>query len=399
MKILHVTPAYEPAWHLGGVVRSVTQCCRGLARLGLEVTVFTTDSGGARRMSVPLNQEVELDGVKVWYFKSDFTPRFGYSRRLKEACRQRIKQFDVVHLSSLWWYPEIATGSEALKQNVPYIISPTGGLTTYSLAQKPIKKRLFLKFWESRILNGSRAIHYTTALERDSSSSLKLRPPSFIIPGGIDLEEFRELPDKVSAKRKMNLPLDKPIILFFGRLHPVKNLGALLTAFAQILPQFGNLVLVLAGPDDGQETYLRNLASELLITDHIIFLGNIPPERRKYLLRSADLLALVSLHENLGNAAIEAMLAGVPVLVSENVGIAREVSDIGAGLVVSAEAESISQGLRELLSNPSKLDLMGQTALVSAPRRYGMEGVARQMALAYEDVRLGRRSPGLSWSD
>jgi hypothetical protein len=52
MKVLHIIPSYEPAWHLGGVVTAVSQLCRGLVQHGMEVTVFTTDSGKDRRMLV-----------------------------------------------------------------------------------------------------------------------------------------------------------------------------------------------------------------------------------------------------------------------------------------------------------------------------------------------------------
>ena len=102
MKILHITPSYEPAWHLGGVVRSVSQLCRGLAKLGHEVTVFTTDSGKDRRLAVPVNQPVEVGGVTVYYFKTDFFLKFAYSRSLGAACRRLIKNFDLVHLTAFW---------------------------------------------------------------------------------------------------------------------------------------------------------------------------------------------------------------------------------------------------------------------------------------------------------
>jgi glycogen synthase len=82
MKILHITPNYAPAWHLGGVVRLVSGLCRELVRLGHDVTVFTTDSGKDRRMAVPLDQALEIDGVKVFYFKTDFFLKFAFSRSL-----------------------------------------------------------------------------------------------------------------------------------------------------------------------------------------------------------------------------------------------------------------------------------------------------------------------------
>ena len=100
MKILNVIPHYEPAWELGGVVRAVSELCRGLAHLGHDVTVFTTDSGRYRRLPMPVNQMVELGGVKVWYFKTDYGLKFAYSRSLKLALKRSIKEFDIININS-----------------------------------------------------------------------------------------------------------------------------------------------------------------------------------------------------------------------------------------------------------------------------------------------------------
>ncbi|MGA9753779.1 MAG: glycosyltransferase family 4 protein, partial [Desulfobaccales bacterium] len=111
------------------------------------------------------------------------------------------------------------------------------------------------------------------------------------------------------------------------------------------------------------------------------------------------LLVLTSEDENFGNAAVEAMLSGVPVLVSDHVGICREILADGAGVVVPIEVEAVAGALVKLLSDPEGLRVMGEAAVESARRRYDIDLVARQMATAYEDILVGRRSPGLSWSD
>lgn len=395
MRVLHITPVYEPAWHRGGVVRSVSQLCRGLVRQGLEVTVFTTDFG---QNSVSVNRPITVGGVEVYYFKTDFK-KFGYSRSLKDACRRFIKSFDLVHITSLWWYPEIAAGLEARKQRRAYIVSPTGGLTEYSLAQKALKKELYLKLIGNRILKNADALHFTTGIEKEQSEPRRMNVPSFIIPGGIDTDEFRELPDQITARKETGLPADKLVILFLGRLHAVKNLAVLIRAFAKVLAKNPNLLLIIAGPDNGEESLLKQLASDLGILTNVSFPGYISPDNRILILRSADLFVLVSLHENFGNAPVEAMLAGIPVLISENVGICKEVLADKSGIVVIPEVEEIAQAISQMISNPDKLREMGQVAAASARSRYGINVVAEKMATAYQDVLMGKRSPGLYWSD
>lgn len=399
MKILHVTPAYEPAWHLGGVVRSVSQLCRGLAALGHEVTVFTTDSGSDRRMAVPVNRPVEVGGVEVIYFKSDFSPRFGYSRALRNACRERLQEFDLVHLTSLWWYPGLAAAWAARGQGVPYVISTTGGLTRYSLAQKHWKKRLYLRLWESKNLKAAAALQFKTEWERQHSAHLGLGVSSFVVPNSFTLEDFGGLSEKSRPSRDQNLPAEDRMVLFVGRLHPVKALDLLVQAFARVADSVPNTFLILAGPDDGSLVPMQRLVQELNMGDQVKFAGMVAPENRNALLAEADLFALVSHHENFGNAAVEAMFAGVPVLVSEHVGICREVAADGAGVVVPLEVEAIAAALKRMLSDPEGLRAMGARAAAAARRRYDFKVVAQMMATAYEDILTGRRSSRLAWSD
>lgn len=399
MKILHVTPAYEPAWHLGGVVRSVSQLCRGLAALGHEVTVFTTDSGKDRRLAVPVNQPVEVGGVTVYYFKTDFCLKFSYSRSLGVACRQLIKNFDLVHLTAFWCYPGIPAGIAARHQGTPYLVSVRGTLRKAALEHKAWKKWLYFWAIEKRNVNGAAAIHYTTAMERELDAFHRFLAPSFIVSNGLAVQEFQGLPDKIAAKATFGLSPQTRVVTFLGRLHPIKNLDLFIKGISEICPKDKEVVLLLAGPDAGAESSLRRLAESNGLNSQVRFLGPVDADARRTLLAASDLLALVSSNENFGNAAVEAMLAGVPVLVSEHVGICREVAADGAGVVVPLQVEAIADALKRMLSDPEGLREMGRRAAESARRRYDIRVVARMMATAYEDILTGRRSPGLGWSD
>jgi glycosyltransferase involved in cell wall biosynthesis len=116
-------------------------------------------------------------------------------------------------------------------------------------------------------------------------------------------------------------------------------------------------------------------------------------------LRASDLFWLATYPgENFGNAAVEAMAAEVPVLVSENVGICDAVREDNAGLVVSVDEDAITMALIEMISNSNKLKEMGKNAYQSARNRYDIKVVAKLMATAYEDVLTDRRSSECNWS-
>jgi len=399
MKILHITPSYEPAWHLGGVVTAVSQLCRGLAKIGADVTVYTTDSGKDRRIDVPVNQIVDVQGVKVYYFKTDISLGFAYSKALRRACRDSLREFDIVHLASFWCYPGIAGASGAKINRVPYLLSVHGTLRKASFNYKYLKREVYFKLIEKRNINGASALHYTTGMERELDSFRQLKTPSFIVPNLINCIEFQKSISNQDAKEAWGVNPKSRVITFLGRLHQVKAIDLLIQAISKILLKERDLQLVLAGPDGGAEKSLRKLVGNLGLESHIHFLGGIHPSKRNTLFAASDIIALVSKDENFGYAALEAMAAGVPVLVSERVGISQEILSDGAGRVVRLEGEAITQALWEMLSNPEKLEAMGRAAAVSARKRYDITIVAQKMAWAYDDILTGRRSPELSWSD
>jgi glycosyltransferase involved in cell wall biosynthesis len=399
MKVLHIIPSYEPAWHLGGVVSAVSQLCRGLVQQGLEVTVFTTDSGKDRRMPVPLHTPVELDGVNVWYFKTDLVLSFAYSRSLQKACRFLIRDFDLVHITSFWCYPGIAAVSGAKINRVPYLLSPRGSLRKGPFNYKYLRRELYFNLIEKRNIDGAAALHYTTAMERALDVFRQMKAPSFIVSDGINCDEFLKTMPTQAAKEFWGIKPGSRTVTFLGRLDQVKALDLLIRALSTGLLQERQVQLALAGPDWGEEQSLRELVRDLGLQSRVFFLGAIDPKDRNTLFAASDILALVSRGESCGCAAQEAMAAGVPVLVSERVGIAPEIQADGAGRVVPLNVAAMARALEEMLADPEKLANMGRAAAAAAKERYDTQNVAQEMARAYEDILTGRRSPGLAWSD
>jgi glycosyltransferase involved in cell wall biosynthesis len=399
MKILHITPSYEPAWHLGGVVRSLGQLCQGLAKLGHEVTVYATDSGRDCRLEVPVNQPVRLGEVSVHYFKTDFNLKFAYSRAFGVACRDTLKNFDLIHMTAFWCYPGIVGGHYARRYRIPYVISTAGTVRRTAMRHKSLKKWLYLYAFELRNLRGAAAIRCVTDMEQQQNAYLPIATPSFVVANGIESEEFAYLPDPQEARTALGLKENDFIGLFIGRLAPVKRLDLLVDAAGLAKQQGVKLTLVIAGPDWGEAQKLQAAARRWGIDQEVRFWGPVSPEVRNQLLAASNFLALTSEEESFGYAAVEALFAGRPVILSEGVGIFREIEREEAGLVVPLNAEAIAQAIGELFHARAKLKVLGENAYRCARRHFAVEGVARKMALAYEDILLGRRSPALSWAD
>jgi glycosyltransferase involved in cell wall biosynthesis len=397
MKILFVIPSYEPAWHLGGVVRSQSLLCKGLKNLGADVTVYSTDSGIHRRLDVPVNQVQDVAGVKVIYFNTDWNLKYFYSRRLAKALRDNVRNYNIIHIVSFWCFPGLIASWEARRQKVPYVMAPHGVFMPYSLHRKYLRKFLYLKIFEYKNIQFSSAIRYTTELERKESSCLRFPVPSFIVPNSIDCSEFDTLSERQDALKRLGLPKNELILVYMGRIHAQKALDVLILSFASVIKKLGNISLALAGPDDGYESQLKSTIRRLGVGNKVYFLGFVDAQRRKDLFSAADLLTLVSPSENFGMSAVEAMAAGVPVLVSDQVGISDFVEKDKAGRVVPLKNEAITNALIQMLSDPIALKAMGNAGYECVRKRFGINNVAKQLLIAFEDVLTGRRSPDVKW--
>lgn len=399
LRILFVLPAYEPAWHLGGIVRSESTLCRNLVKLGADVTVYTTDSAINRHLDVPVNQPVDVGGVRVHYFQTDYNLRYFYSKALTKACRNTIHNYDLVYVNAVWCYPGLIACQESRKQRIPYIQVPHGSFIPYSLRHKQLKKLIYLHLFVYRDFRMASAIRYTSEYERQMSlMQIRTRTPSFVIPNGIDCNEFSHLPPRDISCGVLDLLPNKRYVGFMGRLHSGKGLDLLLSAFTDAAQSLPDVHLVLAGPDDGYEAVLRTMVQRLGLCDRVHFTGFLNNERRLNLFSVMDLFAFVSSSENFGMVAAEAMAAGVPVLISDHVGLYPNVLSDKAGQVVSSQKDAIAQALISMLSDDAILKEMGQRAYTCAHKRYAAQQVAEQVLIASQDIVSGRRSAGLEWS-
>ena len=293
MRILHVTPIYEPAWKAGGVVRSTSLLCKALAELGHEVTVFTTNSDGKGYLDVPVNVPVDVGSVRVYYFFTRFPKMIRYSKRLGAACRKMIRDFDVVHITSLWHYLEIPAARKAVKSRIPYVVSTRGSLISGALSRKFWEKWLYLRLVDYKILKRASAIHFTTKLERESSKWLNgFKIPNFIVPNGLNLGEFCKLLPKKEAKKKFGFPIGNFLISYLGRLDPRKGLDVFIRAFRKIANIYPHVNLVIAGPDYGYKSKLRDIISSLELQNKVTFIDYISPKERISFLSAADLFVL-----------------------------------------------------------------------------------------------------------
>jgi len=258
MKILHVTTSFKPAWETGGVNRVAYELSKNFAKLGNDVTVYTTDRGN-NRVNVQKNVPLSVDGVKVYYFKN-ISNYFAQKKiatpyYLPIIARKEIKNFDIIHIHEHRTLLSVVVCHYAKKFNIPYIIQAHGSLPK-DIGKGKLKS-VFDLFWRDKILKSASNVIALNQKEAGQYQRMGVDKRRIeVIPNGIDLTEYNNLPKKGEFKRKYGIKDDEKIILYLGRLDQAKGLDLLVKSFADLTNQLQNIRLILIGgtPDIGKNS-------------------------------------------------------------------------------------------------------------------------------------------------
>jgi glycosyltransferase involved in cell wall biosynthesis len=388
VKILHVAASYLPARRYGGTIISAHGLCRALAARGHDVHVFTTSVNGAQDSDVPLGVPVEMEGVKVWYFRSTFLRRLYWAPALARELKTRIGTFDIVHLHAIYLWPMWAAASLARRAGVPYVISLRGMLEKGLIRSKSrVMKLVALRLRDRHNLEHAAAIHVTSRREAEEAAAFGFRLPRWLdIPNGAN---FEAATGEVSAEIAALIE-GGPYILFLGRVNWKKGLDRLLAA----LPHAPAVRLIVAGNDEEHyRDQLDRQAAALGIEARVSWPGYVQGADKAALLLRAVALVLPSYSENFGNVVVEAMAAGCPVIVTPEVGLAEVVTGTGAGLVVDGAPESLGVALERLSNSPGLRRQLGDCGRRAAAESFTWEAVAAAMEAAYASLLKPGRGP------
>jgi glycosyltransferase involved in cell wall biosynthesis len=377
MRILQVIPSYLPATRYGGLVFATHALSKALVQQGHEVEVYTTYRG----QSYPLPpSRFEVDGVVVNYFKPDF-PRLGWAPEFGRSLKKEIRSFDIAHLQSVFLWPTWNAARQARTHRVPYVLSPRGMLVRDLIERRSrLVKSAWIEFIEKGNLKLAAAIHVTSTIESDELSKFNWKLPRVVmIPNGIDWQER----EGVVSAEILAITQRQPYALFFGRLSWKKGLDTLLESFGRTSSGF----LVVAGTDDeGLSNALRRTVDKLGLSERVYILPRtITGADQDHLFRAARLFALPSYSENFGNAVLEAMAAGVPVLVTPEVGAAEIVLKADGGLVVPKDPVLWGNALEHLLQDEDRAKRLGEAGRSYVLANCSWSSTARRMEQLYRE--------------
>jgi glycosyltransferase involved in cell wall biosynthesis len=312
----------------GGVVRAVQLLSEGLIRAGHEVQIVTLDAPESKWLS-----RSRLPGKALGHGRHGY----GYSRELLPWLRAEGGHFDRVIVHGIWQYQSFAAWRRYAGSQIPYYVFPHGMLDpwfkrTYPL--KHLKKWLYWPWADYRVLRDATAVIFTSEEERRTArksfwlyrcrekvSTLGVEARDQVGSGEIFLEKY-------PALRGWRF------LLFLGRLHPKKGCDLLIDALARRRDSTEALRLVLAGPDQIRwEKELRMRVESAGLGESVIFTGMLEGAMKSAALQAADAFILPSHQENFGLSVVEALAAGLPVLISNRINIWREIEAANAGYI------------------------------------------------------------------
>jgi glycosyltransferase involved in cell wall biosynthesis len=390
MRILHVIPAVAARY--GGPSAVALQTCRALAERGHTVLLAATDADGPARLAVPTGSMTIYQDVDAVFFPRTRHEGFKWSPALASWLDGAVGAFDLVDVHAVFSHSSLAAGRACRAAGVPYVVRPHGTLDPWSLGRKSAQKQVLFWLGARRLLTRAARVQYTTPEEqRLAAQALPWLSRGVVVPLGVPESCFTEAPAT---------PADPPYVLVLSRLEAKKGLELLVDAFqeAALSDRVSDWRLVIAG--DGDRDYvqaLRHRANAGPARDRIRFAGWVEGEEKAALLRGASLFASPSEQENFGLSAVEAMAAGVPVIVARGVNLAPEIAAAGAGWIVDrGQRTTVPRVLESVLQDRSARATRGRAAWNLARRFRWDTSVTTLIALYEQVVRERARGGGVA---
>ncbi|MDY0907460.1 XrtY-associated glycosyltransferase XYAG1 [Pedobacter sp. CFBP9032] len=390
MKILHIAASYKPAYIYGGPIQSVGKLCEAIAiqaqHQNIDLEVFTTTANGETELDVEINKKIEVDGVRVTYFKrwtkdhSHFSPGLLLSLRKVLRQTQQGNEKIVVHIHAWWNLVSVLSCLIAKWYKVPVVLSPRGMLTSYSQNNRHSFFKTLIHKIIGRTLLQYCHIHATSEQEVTDIEFI-LKPKSIDV-----IHNLVQISEKLLSKDS-SVAMDQPKpfrLIFLSRIEEKKGLTLLFDALAILgIPW----TLTIAG--SGEKKYLDSLkqkTEELKVNSRIKWIGQVSNEDKFEILMQHDLLVLTSYNENFANVVIESLSLGTPVLISDQVGLSGYVLEKKLGWVTALNPTAIQKSLLQANQDQEKRNLIHREAPMLIAKDFKDSNLVQKYLNLYQNI-------------
>jgi D-inositol-3-phosphate glycosyltransferase len=375
----------------GGMNVYLREISRELGKRGISVDVFTRAHNSGEPEIMPLGENARIIHLAAGEPEDAFKEKIYY--HLPELIcslrcfldREKIT-YDLWH--SHYWLSAYTAQQLKPVLDIPQIIT-FHTLGAVKNRARPAEEESELRIvTEGELAKSADRIIALTRDERDDLINIYGARPERVqvIPGGVDVDLFRPM-DKQKARSELGLS-DGKILLFAGRVEPIKGVDILLHAIASLKGKKELHLLIVGGDLDGngEVSRLRSLAGELDISDRMTFWGSVEQEKMPLFYNAVDICVVPSLHESFCLVSLEAAACGTPVVASRVGGLMTTVRDGETGFLVSERSPEAFAGRLELiLDNAGLAEAMGKAGRASA-MEYQWSTIAEAMLRVYRQM-------------
>jgi len=380
MKILYVTANMSSEW--GGPTKVVAELTEKLVEKGIEIIIFSPFKRGEEL------KIVKPKGVELQLFPQNFIDKLwtSYSWDFARAIKQNVHKFDIIHIHEIWHYPNYVASWAAKRAGKPYVITIHGALDPWCLGYKSFKKKIYASLIQKRILKEASIIHAITDEEVKQIKNFVTNNNITMIPNGINPEDFENLPSRKELEKLYPELIGKKVLLFLGRIHPVKGLDLLTKAFGIVARERDDVCLLIAGPDsDGYRIQIEKLLESEGALNKTIFTGMLNGQKKLIALGGADICVVPSYSEVRSIVALEAMICKLPVIITKQCNF-QEVAENRAGIIIESDTKQLVGALNKLLDNPKLCKEMGENGRRLVLENFTWDKIANKMIEIYEDI-------------
>ena len=397
---IHTSPLDQPGTgDAGGMNVYIVETAKRLAQSGIEIDIFTRATTSHLAPTVDLVPGVKVVHITAGPFegllKNDLPGQLCAVTAgvLRTEASNAEGYYDLIH-SHYWLSGQVGwLASERWRVPLVHTMHTMGKVKNLELAAGDKAEPEMRLIGEQQVVDVAQRLVANTELEAQELTKFYQADPRKIdvVNPGVDLELFSP-GSQTKARKKLGIPLDASMLLFVGRIQPLKAPDILMRAAAELIsmrPELrSSLLVVICGGVSGtgadHPEALRDLASDLGLLDLIRF---EPPSSREELVtwyRAADLTVVPSYSESFGLVAIESQACGTPVVASAVGGLKTAVADgVSGRLIQGHNPIAFSHVLNQLLMNPTlRAELSAGSRMHAAA--FGWENTTSGLINPYE---------------
>lgn len=374
--ICHIVYECTPGRFAGGVQKVVYELAVAQVRRGDFVEIWTLGD---------LPDHSDSSGLRIRYFKGS---RVWSSRAMWECLVAENNRFDIIHAHNTFLALNRYAADLARRFKSRVFFHAHGALDPQLLSGfslKAVKKRLYVGLFEKRNYASAKGIIALTRSECEQITALGIKTPVFEVGNGITMQPPATTFAAAAFRLKHRIPVDRPVVLFVGRITHKKGLHYLIDAMPRVLECVPSVRLVICGGRGQDVEYVRQLdeqVSLLGLVDCVRWAGFVDEIEKRSAFASSSVFAHPSYSEGMALAILEAMAFGIPTVVTPGCYMDVAVAS-GALELTQQNAHRLADTLITLLSNQARARETSEKGRIYARDNHTWEAVASRLSKIY----------------